>query len=780
VKGGGMAVIFSFPQTEPTPLLGRMVELEMIIQRLVRDHVRLLSLTGPAGVGKTRLALETRDRLAHQFPDGVTLVDLTPVRDPSLVLPTIAQALDLIDSGPRPLLDRLQEYLRDREVLLILDNFEQVLPAAEGLAAMLAGAPGLRILATSRVPLHLRWEQTLRIVPLPVPDLDAILPLDDLVQIPSVALFVERAQAQRGDFAPTEQQAPLLVQMVRQLDGLPLAIELAAAHMNVLPLAVIAQRLDQHLQTLQWDAYDLPDRQRSLHAAIGWSYDLLTEQERRLFCYLGVFVGRVSLNAIEAVTGAGDDEQTLAAMVSLAEKSLVLPGQPEDEDPEPSFGMLETVRQYAYEQLELNGELENAGRAHAGYFLDLAERAEPELRQRGQMVWYRRLASEHDNLRVALRWLLDHEESERALRLAGALGYFWWTRGSNAEDWRSLEEALTRAAQTAPAIRARGLNALAIHLLSQGELERARPILDEALELSRSLDDWSSVAQSLTGLGLVAQRRGEWEESARCLDDARRYAREAEDAAGITYTLVHRGITTLFEGDEEAAEQLLREAEAAYTGLSDVRNVVTTRAWLAYLAGRRGDLSHTAEQLQSCFEFGTAVHDTRIVFHCTNITLWLMARVGDAEGMAQLLGAQRALLQRTGFAPSTWSQARSADAASAIRSRLTPDAFEAALTAGRMLSDDNISALAIEVLTSRPQVTNTLQPQVKEGSKSILSARELEVLELVAEGLTSKQIGQQLFLSPRTVNHHLYTVFNKLGVDSRAQAVAVAARAGFL
>jgi non-specific serine/threonine protein kinase len=550
--------------------------------------------------------------------------------------------------------------------------------------------------------------------------------------------------------------------------------------MNVLPLAVIARRLDQRLQTLQWDAQDLPDRQRSLHAAIGWSYELLGEEEQRLFRHLGVFVRRVSVDAVAAVVEKEDEEQTLAGMAALAEKSLVLPAPAEDEDPEPSFGMLETVREYAWEQLDSHGELENARRAHAQYFLELAERAEPQLRQRAQVAWHRRLESEHDNLGAARRWMLDHEEHVQALRLAGALGYFWWTRGYNADGWGALEKALARASQAAPAIRIRGLNALAIHLLSQGQLERAGPILDEALELSRSVDDWSSVAHSLTGLGLVAQRRGAWEESARWLDEARRHAREAEDAAGKAYALVHLGITTLFEGDEAAAEQLLGEAEVAYTGLPDVRNAITTRAWLAYLAGRRGDLSRAAELLQACFEFGTRVHDARIVFHCANITLWLTAQVGDAERTARLLGAQGALLQRTGFAPSTSSQDRSADAASAIRSRLTPDAFEAALTAGRLLSDDHIAALAIEVLTFGPQATDTLQPQVKEGSKSILSARELEVLELVAEGLTSKQIGQQLFLSPRTVNHHLYTVFNKLGVDSRAQAVAVAARAGFL
>jgi predicted ATPase len=424
-----MAVAFSFLQSQPTPLLGRTVELEAIEQRLVRDGVRLLSLIGPAGVGKTRLALEACIELEDQFPDGITLVDLAPVREPGWVLPTIAQALGLTDMGTRPLLERLQAYLQEREMLLVLDNFEQVLPAAEELADLLAAAPGVRLLVTSRVPLRLRWEQMLRIGPLPVPDLDTALPLDALVQLPSVALFVERARAQRADFIPTEQQAPLLVQLTRQLDGLPLAIELAAANMSVLPLAAIARRFDQRLQTLQWDAQDLPNRQRSLDAAIGWTYDLLTPSEQRLFRHLGVFVRRVSLDAIEAVMGEGDEEQTLAGTIALAETSLVLPAVAEDDDPEPSFGMLETVRQYAYEQLEMGGELEGASRAHAQYFLDLAERAEPELTGRRQNVWYQRLEREHDNLRAALRWLLDRGHKEEALRLSSALGPFWWIRG---------------------------------------------------------------------------------------------------------------------------------------------------------------------------------------------------------------------------------------------------------------------------------------------------------------------------------------------------------------
>ncbi|HEX6509061.1 MAG TPA: LuxR C-terminal-related transcriptional regulator [Chloroflexota bacterium] len=775
-----MVAAHSPPPLQATPLLGRALELQTIEQRLIHDGVRLLSLTGPAGVGKTRLALEAWVRLEDRVPDGIILVDLAPVREPGMVVPTVAQAFGLTDLGPRSLLERLEEYLHERDLLIVLDNFEHVLSAAGEIFDLLSVASHIKLLVTSRIPLRLRWEQTLRIVPLAVPDLDSTLSLEDLMQVPSVALFVDRAKAQRADFRPTEAQAPLLVQLARQLDGLPLAIELAAANMNVLPLATIARRLEQHARTLHWDAQDLPPRQRSLHAALEWSYELLSDEEQRLFRHLGVFLRQVSLDAIAAILGDGDEEQTFGGLAALAEKSLVLPRQPEDEDPEPSFGMLETVREYAWEQLERHEELEHARRAHAQYFVELAEQAEPRLRQGGQIAWYRRLASEHDNLSAALRWLRDHEEHEEALRLAGALGYFWWTRGYNAHGWQVLNEALARSATVAPMIRIRGLNALAIHLLSSGDLERARPLLEEALQLSRSHNDWSRVAQCLTGLGLVAQRRGEWEESARRLDDALHHADASNDAAGMAFGLVHRGITALYAGDEGAAEWFLGGAEAAYTSLLDDRNTFTTRAWLAYLAGRRGDLVRASQLLHACIEFATQADDTRLLFHCTSITLWLLAQVGDAERLARLLGAYVALLQRTGFTPSASSQDRSSTAASAVQSRLTPGAFDSALAAGQLLSDARIAALAIDVLISTPQVMSDEVPRRESFAHNVLSRREQEILRLVAMGLTSKQIGKQLFLSHRTVDHHLTSAFNKLGVESRAQAVAVTTRVGLL
>jgi predicted ATPase/DNA-binding CsgD family transcriptional regulator len=777
----------SLAATAPTPLLGRSAELEAIAQRLTTEGVRLLTLTGPAGVGKTRLALAAGAQLAPAFPDGITLVDLTAVRDPTQVLLTIAQQLGILDISSRPLLERLQEYLGERELLLILDNFEQVLPAASQLAALLAAASGITMLVTSRMPLHLRWERALRIPPLALPDLNVLPPLDELAQVPSIALFVERARAQRADFQLTQTQAPLVARLVSQLDGLPLAIELAAARMNVLPLAFIARRLQDRLHLLQWEAGDLPERPKSLEAAIGWSYDLLSQPEQRLFRHLGIFVGQVSLDAIAAVLGEGDEEQTLSGLAALAEWSLILPGR-DDVDPEPSFGMLETVRAYAWEQLEAQGELETARAAHVRYFLALAERAEPELRGRQQRLWHLRLEREHDNLRVALRWLLDQcgsevGDQEAALRLASVLGRFWRIRGYHAEGWRWLEEVLDSTPDADPAVRTKALFRAGRLLTQLGDLERSKAVLDEALALAQERQHRHDIAESLTYLGARAVLEQDWTGSVRLLEDAltrwEELGEQADDSR-VSLALGYLGAAHSGLGDHERAAYLEAEALARDDARGDLHSASGTRFYLALILRELGDLPRAVQLVQEGLQVSRVFQDR---FHLSlglEATLLLIGERADPQQRARLLGAGDAMHQALGFSSDVLELTMGRGEAP-IREQLLQEGWGAAYREGQVLPLEEVADLAQTMMEDFLRTLTSPTIAAKERApENPLSEREQEVLRLVAEGLTSKAIGQRLFLSPRTVDHHLTSIFNKLGVDTRAQAVVVAARAGYV
>jgi non-specific serine/threonine protein kinase len=817
----------------PSPLVGRAQELETIVRSLTIEGVRLLTLVGPAGVGKTRLVLVAAHRAAEcpdHFSDGVVFVDLTPVRDPALVLGVLARALGLLDIGGRPILDRLEDMLAERRQLMVLDNFEQVLPAAAQLADLLSTCPGLVLLVTSRVPLGLRWEQTLRIAPLPVPDPNTPLPpLDELLAVPAVALFIGRARARRADFALTGARAPLLAEVVVALDGLPLALELAAARLDVLSLPTLARRLGDRLQLLASEAPDRPARQRSLEAAIGWSYDLLSELERRLFRCLGVFVGRVSLDAVSAVAGAigsdaavrevGDAGRTLPRLVSLAEKSLLLPARPdeergaEEEDPEPAFAMLETVREYAREQLATAGELASAQRAHAHYFLALAERADLQLRERDQRAWFFRLEREHDNLRAALRWLLDQDDSaerKAALRLAGALGWFWLMRGSHAEGCRWLEEALARTSQHVeaegadPAVRTRALVAAGRLLAELGEDARAQAVLEEALALAERRHDLTDIAQACIGLGFRAVVAGEMVEGTRQLHEALRGWEALRDPRGVGETLFYLGLATdNTRGDLATAPARYTAAAAHYVAAlerleaaGDAQLAGFVHCCLGMLAWKRGDLPYAIEQVQAGLETSVTFRNLFLLSFGAQAAAMLVGGRAKPAARVRLLGATDALKQATG-ATLAWERLPAGQDVVGLREQLAREGeWDAAYREGRSLPFGEVAALALGLLEeialaqALPQPDTGAAPagarpperpsQPSEQNRSPLTAREQEVLRLVAQGRSNKAIGKQLFLSPSTVNHHLTAIFTKLGVNTRAQAVAEAAQRGHL
>ena len=621
-----------------TGFVGREKEVAAAKELLLRQDVRLVTVTGPGGIGKTRLAVEVASGLGEHFPGGIHFVPLSPLSDPGLIASAIVQTLGIREAGGQSPLELLKENLQDAlraPMLLLLDNFEHLMQAAPTVAELLAMGPNLKILVTSRAALHVYGEHEFPVPPLALPDSRSTPSVEVLSQYPAVALFVQRAVAAKPDFELNRENAAAVTEICARLDGLPLAIELAAARVKVLSPSSMLTRLASRLQLLTGGARDLPQRQQTLRAAMDWSYDLLSPAEQKLFRRLSVFVGGCNLEGVEAVCDTkGDlDLDLLDGMASMVDKSLVQ--QVEHAKGESRFVMLETIREYALEKLEASGEQALTKRAHAAYCLVLAEEAATEQSGPQGAEWLERFALEHDNFRAALEWLTETGDAEWGLRLGAALFRFWEMREYLAEGRDRLGKLLKLAGAAAPTkARARALFAAGVLAGEQGDYASADALIRESLDIARQLGDKQGVAVSLNALAVNARDRGElrlralcskkawccgenwatrrlslvlsvtWRMSSSCRVTMPARARSTRsvspsskglgDRTGVAWSMNYQGDVARDQGDSAAARTLYEQGLAIFRELGDRWGIAGTLADLGNLAREQRNYSDRA------------------------------------------------------------------------------------------------------------------------------------------------------------------------------------------
>jgi predicted ATPase/DNA-binding CsgD family transcriptional regulator len=842
-----------------TPLIGRERELAAACALLQRPEVRLLTIIGTGGIGKTRLGLQIATYLLDTFSDGVCLVFLATISDPDLVVTTIAQTIDVKESGAESLLDLLKDHLQDKDLLLVLDNFEQVVATAPVLTELLETCPSLKLLVTSRELLRVRGEQEFALSPLAFPDLKQLPSCEALAEYGAVALFLQRAQAVKHDFHITDVNASSIAAICARLDGLPLALELAAARLQHLSLQALLARLEHRLQLLTHGPRDVHIRQQTLRNTIQWSYDLLSEQEQRLFRRLAVFVGGCTLEAAEALytTLDGETRYMFDGITSLIDKSLLQQSeQVGDGGEEPRFMMLETIREYGLECVATSGEREVTQEAHAMFYLRLAETAEPELRGPQQAAWFQRLEREHDNFRAALNFLLEREQEEMALRLGSALYWFWFVRHHSREGWTFLEQALARSKACTVAVRAKALWA-AGNLAGSGDVDRAEVLCNESLELYQEIGDIAGMGTAYFFLGCVAEWKSQTILARSLYEQSVAFSREAGVMGVVGWALHKLAQLSLYEGDytefsllgeeslacfrqvgdktalsatlgllsgepyysqgdaiksqvlveeclvlsrevgfkgdegrhlgflgelldyqgkPEAARRRLEESLVVWNELGDKEGMGEALTRMARVEAHQGNI----KAARTLYEQSLAVMSERSyseIATCLEGLAGVVAAQGELVWAGQLLGVAETLRETKGEPMFPVYRAEYEQRVSSVRQVLGEQAFAAAWATGRTMTPrealaalnkvERSQSMPIERVSTLPAKSGTTYPDG-------LSAREVEVLQLVAQGLTDLRVAEQLFISPHTVNTHLKAIYSKIGVTSRSAATRYA------
>ena len=597
-----------------TPLIGREQEVSTACALIRRPEVRLMTLTGTGGMGKTRLGLQIASTVVPDFSDGVFFITLASISNPELVIPTIAQTLGLREAGDWSLKEHLQTFLHEKKLLLLIDNFEQVVTAAPELIELIACCPHLKIIVTSRAVLSVRGEYEFPVSPLSLPNLKHFEKGEDISQYAAVALFLQRAQAINPDFHMTPKNARAIAEICVRLDGLPLALELAAARTKLLPPQALLTRLERRLHILTSTAQDIPARQRTLRHALAWSYDLLNTQEQEIFRQVSVFIGGFTLDAAEAVCKIGHDGElfVLDNLASLMDKSLLF--QIEQEARNPRFVMLETIREYGLECLAANEEVIATRYSHATYYLALAEKADSHLPTIKQLMWLQRLEQECDNLRAAFYWLLKQDEVEKALRLATALWRFWWMCGRVIEGINLLELSLAasqKMQETLTSIRARALSVIGTLAGLQGDFDQAETFCHQSLVLSQQLGDRKSIITALWMLGYIAREKGNYTVAEGLAEESLALSRDGDDAVGTIYSLETLAAVALDRGEYEQAYKLTEEILVISRQLDDTWKTASLLWLLATVTLFQGDITRAQTLLEESLTRSKEINDKR-------------------------------------------------------------------------------------------------------------------------------------------------------------------------
>lgn len=753
----------ALPQRLPTQLtsfVGRGRELGRV--RDLLTTTRLLTLTGAGGIGKTRLALEVVGTLAASYPDGVVLVELAALSNPALVPQAVALAVGVIEQAGRPLAQTLAGALRTRELLLVLDNCEQLLDACAALGdSLLRACPTLRILATSREALGVPGETAWAVPPLTLPPTETAShgSAERVSGSEAVRLFTSRAAAALPSFALTDRNAPAVAEICRGLDGVPLAIELAAARVNAFGLDEIAARLADSYRLLSSGSRMVAPRHQSLRAAIEWSYDALSAPEQHLFARLSVFAGGWTLEAAEVVAA---DLDTLNLLPRLVEKSLVLaePGAGGDV----RYRLLETLRRFGQERLvgRSETEAELVRQRHARGYLALAERAEPELVGADQGAWLDRLEAERDNVRAALDWLLGRGESETALRLGTSQWRFWERRGYFGEGRVWLERALADGPGAPSPLRAAGLHGAGHLAWRQRDLPRAGQLHAESLALARSLGDRAGEARSLYGLARVAASDGDFDTAQARAEESLAIHRALDSKNDVALSLNVLGEIARYRGLYDEARAHYEESLALFRQAGDMLGIQIELHNLGYVLKRQRDLRGAAEAFAESLDLSRDLGIRMGIASCIGGLAGVLAAQGEPTRAARLFGAAEALREAIAFPMEVVDRAELDADVETIHVGSGEVVHSTAWQAGRALPLEQAIEEALGVSPARPS-----PPRL-----SLLTARERQVAALVTRGLTNRQIADELVISRPTADRHVSNILGKLGLANRAQLAA--------